>query len=226
MNQISEAFIRTPVGIVKVGKRIPVSSAAKTKSGGNRPSLSVGGTVEKGHIIKRARDSLDKKEYEAWVKEDLKIKSLQGALYRVYVSEHPILSDPKYWKHLPVDYRSLYELSLIDDDKLRDYIKQGKVHHDLGRGEATQLKRNSWDDAQSADNNSSKTKIKARLPLPTVSPALAVLRQITRYFVPDQAWKEFNYQNPRPSEIPSKEASEAALQWVEAQRTRKRGERK
>jgi hypothetical protein len=25
----------------------------------------------------------------------------------VHISEHPVLSDKKYWKHLPVDYRSL-----------------------------------------------------------------------------------------------------------------------
>ena len=208
-----------------------VGKTAETKL--NRPSLtkqfltcnekSVGGTIEKGRLIKRAQGSLDKNEYKAWIVEDLKLKPY-GAKLRVYISEHSILSDPKYWKHLPADYRTLYELSQIDDDNLLDYIKKGKVHHDLTRGKATQLKRDSWDDGESPDNNSSKVK-KMPLPLPGVSEHLAVLLKITRYFCPDQVLKEYARQNPRPSELPSKEVSETALQWVEMQRARKSGAR-
>jgi hypothetical protein len=151
--------------------------------------------------------------------------TLYGAGLLFYIAEHAILSDPKYWKHLPADYRSLYELSQIDDDKLLDYIRKDKVHHDLKRGKAVKLKLDSRDDA-SADVSSGKRAAKNPLPLPTVSPALAVLRGITRYFCSDQIWKAHDSQNlRRPSELPSKEDIDAALRWVEMQRSRKRGAR-
>ena len=214
---------------ISASHRIGKDTTAKSEL--NRPSLtkefltfnekSVAGTMSKASLIKRARIGLDPKEYDAWVKEDLKLKPY-GAKLLFYISEHSILTDSKYWKYFPVDYRSLYELSQIKDGKLLGYIKAGKVHHDLTRGAAKKLNIDSRD---SADNNSGKAKIKARLPQPGISDAMAVVRGITRYFVPDQAWKTFDSQNPRPNEIPSKEVIENALSWVEFQRARKRGER-
>ena len=232
MTQISEAtFIPTPVGNVKGGKRIPVSSAAKTEL--DRPSLtreylayngkSVEGIIEKDHLVKRARESLHRKEFEAWVREDLKLKP-NGVKLFLGIANHAILSDPKNWRRLPVDYRSLYELSQIDDDKLRDLIEQGKVHHDLTRGKATQLKLDSWGDVESADNSFSEQP-EPNLPLQYIPESLKVLRHITRKFVSDKAWKPYDSQNPRPAELPSKEEIETAFAWVEMKREQMRGAR-
>jgi hypothetical protein len=174
---------------------------------------SVEGTFQKARLIKRAQDSLDKKVWKAWVVEDLHLSTWSAGLY-VYISEHRILSDPKYWKYLPVDYRTLYELSQIADDKLLEYVRKGDVHHDLGRPKAIELKRDSLDKPP-----------KKPLPLLNVPDELTVLQKITRYFRSDQVWKTYMLQNPRPSELPSKDDIEAALRWVELKRGQMRGKR-
>jgi hypothetical protein len=69
----------------------------------------------------------------------LRLSAWSAGLY-VHISEHPILSDKKYWKHLPVDYRTLYELSQMDAGKLLEYIAKGGVRHDLRRAQAVKLK--------------------------------------------------------------------------------------
>jgi hypothetical protein len=174
---------------------------------------SVEGTVQKGRIIKQGQERLDKEEWKAWVVEDLHLTLWSAGLY-VHISEHTILSDPKYWKYLPVDYRSLYELSQIDDDKLLEKITKREVHHDLGRSESVKLKL-----------DSSGKPSKKPLPLLNVPDELAVLQKITRYFRPDNVWQAYVRQNPRPSELPSKEDIEAALRWVEMKRGQMRGKR-
>jgi hypothetical protein len=174
---------------------------------------SVEGTIQKGRIIKQGQERLDKEEWKAWVVEDLHLTLWSAGLY-VHISEHTILSDPKYWKYLPVGYRSLYELSQIDDDKLLEKITKREVHHDLGRSESVKLKL-----------DSSGKPPKKPLPLLNVPDALAVLQKITRYFRPDNVWQAYVRQNPRPSELPSKEDIEAALRWVEIKRGQMRGKR-
>jgi hypothetical protein len=97
---------------------------------------SVQGIIQKGRIIKLAEVRLKepkdqwKHAWKAWVKGDLKLSEWGAALY-MHISEHHILSDPQFWKFLPVDYRTLYELSLIPDEKLLESINKGGVHHDL-----------------------------------------------------------------------------------------------
>lgn len=44
------------------------------------------------------------------------------------LSEHPILSDPKYADKLPVQWAKLYELSFLPDDTLVKIINDGTVH--------------------------------------------------------------------------------------------------
>jgi hypothetical protein len=47
----------------------------------------------------------------------------------------------------------------------------------------------------------------------------------TAHFRSDKEWQAYMRQNPRPSELPSKDDIEAAVQYVETKRRRMRGER-
>jgi hypothetical protein len=125
------------------------------------------------------------------------------------------LSDPKYWKQLPADYRTLYELSQIKDDKLREYITKGGVHHDLRRDAAVKLK------IQSTE----KPKPKDPPPMPPMPDALELLQNVVRYFRSDKEWKAYIHHTPRPNDLPSKDDIEAAVQYVETKRRQMRGAR-
>jgi hypothetical protein len=173
---------------------------------------SIESTIEKGRVIKRGQKEL-KEEWTAWVVDDLRLSAWSAGLY-VHISEHPILSDKKYWKHLPVDYWTLYELSQMDAGKLLEYITKGGVHHDLRRAQAVKLKLDGSDEPP-----------KETLPSPNIPDALEVLLNVARYFRQDKDWQAYMRQNPRPSELPSKDDIEAAVQYVETKRRQMRGER-
>ena len=96
--------------------------------------------IEKSRLLKQARKELSDKEWTAWVRKDLRLQPYTARLYE-HISKNSILCDQQYWKHLPAELRSLYELSQIrDKTKLLEYIAQGDVHHDMKRAEATKPK--------------------------------------------------------------------------------------
>jgi hypothetical protein len=201
----------------------PTEVSANTTSDAIRHSLTtefrewnekgIKSIIEKGRVIQRGKDELSKKEYAAWVIDDLRLKPYAAGLY-VYIFKNPILSDEKNWKHLPGDYRTLYELSQIDEDKLRGYITKGGVHHDMERSAASKLK-----------NDNTDKKRKDPLPPPPIANQLKLLMSALRYFHQDKEWRAYMYQTLRPNTLPSKEDMEAGVEYVEKQRLRKRGER-
>jgi hypothetical protein len=169
--------------------------------------------IEKGRIIQRGKDELSDEEWTAWVVDDLRLKPYAANLY-VLISRNPILSDEKNWKHLPADYRTLYELSLTKDDKLREYITQGGVHHDLKRDAAGKLKKQSMDKPKPK---------KDPMPMPKIPDHLQLLQNVLLYFRQAKEWRAYMHHTPRPDELPSKEDIEAAVQYVEKKRLQMRG---
>jgi hypothetical protein len=109
------------------------------------------------------------------------------------------LSDRQYWKHLPADYRSLYELSLIrDQKKLLELIAKGDVHHDLRRDAAVKLKRATTDKAPAPQDV---------LPSVDMDDSLEVLLNVLRVLRSDKDLQAYMRDHPPPSELPSEDAS-------------------
>jgi hypothetical protein len=170
-------------------------------------------TIEKGRLIKRGQEEL-KEGWAAWVKDDLHLSVWSAGLY-IQIADNPIISDRMHWKHLPVDYRTLYELSLIRDQKtLLEKITEGNVHAGLGRAEAVKLKHKFLDKPA-----------RPALPMPDMPDALQLLVNVVRYFLSDKDWRAYTHQNKRPDELPSKDEIESALEFVESKRLKKRGAR-
>jgi hypothetical protein len=175
---------------------------------------SIESTIEKGRVIKRGQEEL-KEQWKAWVVEDLRLSDWSAVLY-VQISEHPILSDRKYWKHLPADYRSLYELSLIrDQKKLLEYITKGDVHHDLRRDQAVKLKRATMDKAPAKSQDV--------LPSVDMDDSLEVLLNVLRVLRSDKDLQDYMRHHPPPSELPSEDEIEDASRYVQDRIRRKRG---
>jgi hypothetical protein len=169
--------------------------------------------IEKGRVLKQGQEELGKKEWIAWVVEDLHIKPWSAGRY-IQISDHPILSDKKYWKQLPADYRTLYELSLIrDHNKLLEHITKGDVHHDLSRDEATKLKRATMDKKKPKDDDDP-------FPLPD---HLQVLLNALRFFLPDKDLEDYMRHNRPPSDPPVEDQIEDATRYVLDRIRRKRG---
>jgi hypothetical protein len=135
----------------------------------------------------------------------------------VHISEHPILSDRKYWKYLPADSRSLYELSLIrDQKKLIDCVKTGAVHHDMRRSEAVDLKRANTDKPPA-------TKPQDVLPSIDMDDHLELLLNVLRILRSDKDLQAYMRDHPLPSELPSEDEIEDASRYVQERIRRQRG---
>jgi len=117
---------------------------------------------------------------------------------------------------LPADYRSLYELSLIrDQKKLLEYITKGDGHHDLRRDQAVKLKRATMDKAPAKSQDV--------LPSVDMDDSLEVLLNVLRVLRSDKDLQDYMRHHPPPSELPSEDEIEDASRYVQDRIWRKRG---
>jgi hypothetical protein len=209
----------------------PNEVSANTTTDASRASLteqfqkwnekSVEAAIEKSRLIKRAQKELSNKEWRAWVREDLRLSPYTAKLYE-HISNNSILCDQQYWKQLPSEPRSLYELSLIrDKTKLLEYIAQGDVHQGLTRAQATKLKNTALDKpTRKKRNDDDDDDI-----FPPIEDHIERCLNALRVIRPDKALTDYMRDHPPPNEIPSADEIEDALRYVINEIQKKRGAR-
>jgi hypothetical protein len=99
----------------------------------------VEGIIETGKRLIMIKEDVDRGE---WLK-ILKSRDLFGedtAQRCMAIARNPILSIPANGRYLPRSLNTLYELTQISDDRLSEYIKDGRIYPELTREKAIDLK--------------------------------------------------------------------------------------
>lgn len=195
--------------------------------------------VGKGIVILRGK-AKDKPEghrhgeYGPWLVNQLRLgKNVKAALWQaamfMRIAEHSIISDRRYWRSLPGSYRTLWELSHIPEEILIEHINGGRVHHDLSRSEAENLRKEvlccEESDGDTSDHESSDNAPNTNLPLPPIPKEGAVLLKVVRYFIADKIIRAHMRANEDVSGFPSNSALDAAVRWAKEEYSRMRGGR-
>jgi hypothetical protein len=89
----------------------------------------VDGIIKTGKFLLDAKEELDRDVFGALkLPFDLRVSQM---LRRI--ASHPVISDAKHASRLPACWRTLYELTRIDDDLLRAALADGRIHPALQR---------------------------------------------------------------------------------------------
>jgi hypothetical protein len=127
------------------------------KSRGNKPKTvtewrtyitepwqnAVDSIIETGRRLLEAKDGV---EYGEWGKifKNNKPFSVVTAKKLICIAEHPVLSNRSHVNGLPPSWGTLYELSQIPEPLMLQMLEEGKIHPELTRREAEQLK--NWEE--------------------------------------------------------------------------------
>jgi hypothetical protein len=180
---------------------------------------SIESIIKKAEVLQQGKKALSKKEWTAWVKEDLRLSTTAANYYHL-ISKNATLKDEKHWPHLPDDYRTLYELSLIKDDKLLECIANGDVHHGLTRREATELK-----NATLGKKKRGKSKDDDGWPADDLSDYEQAYLNALRIVRGDKALQDYMRDHPIPAELPDEALIQEATDSVIKQIQKKSGKR-
>jgi hypothetical protein len=95
--------------------------------------------IETGQRLIEAKEEV---EYGEWGKifENNKPFSLRTAEFLMGIAKNPVLTNPLHATLLPPSWFTLYQLSLIPAEDLQKLIDAGKVHSELTRAEAENLR--------------------------------------------------------------------------------------
>ena len=110
----------------------------------NALKKSAEGIIEAGKVLIRVKSRLRHGQWEEWVIRTLRFgerkrngaADLRKAQELMLLARHEVISNPKYFASLPPRIQTLYVLSQIPDDDLRELIAAGVVHQGLTRKEA------------------------------------------------------------------------------------------
>ncbi len=100
---------------------------------------SLQGILEAGRDLIAAKEALPHGEFQAMVESDLPFGP-RSARMLMAVAKHPRLSDRNHGSDLPASWRTLYELSKLDDDSFAAALEGGKIRPDMERQEARALR--------------------------------------------------------------------------------------
>jgi hypothetical protein len=186
----------------------------------NALKKSIEGFIEAGKVLIRAKNQVKKQRvrWEDWVIRTVRFgerkrngaADLRKAQELMLLARHPVISNPKYFAALPPRIQTLYVLSQILDDDLRELIEAGVVHQGLTRKEAAKLKPRAPNDDPADDDD----------PAPP-APAAAMQNEakVLLHFVitvarPDVV-RAYQRSLKREPGLPSKEDFDRAVQFAQ-----------
>ena len=86
--------------------------------------------VARGRLLLEARDELEHGSFEAMVKRHFDLSTAR--MYRI-VAAHPVISNRCHVNALPPSMRTLYELTKLPEEILRQKLKDGSINPKLER---------------------------------------------------------------------------------------------
>ena len=86
--------------------------------------------MERGRLLSEARDELESGSFEAMVKRHFDLSTAR--MYRI-VAAHPVISNRCHVNALPPSMRTLYELTKLPEEILRQKLKDGSINPKLER---------------------------------------------------------------------------------------------
>jgi len=86
--------------------------------------------VARGRLLLEARDELKHGSFEATVKRHFDLRTAR--MYRI-VTAHPVISNRCHVNALPPSMRTLYELTKLPEEILRQKLKDGSINPKLER---------------------------------------------------------------------------------------------
>jgi hypothetical protein len=93
--------------------------------------------IETGRALIKAKAQLEAHQFKAMVKQDLAV-TRPTATKLMLIAEKEVLVDHK--DKLPACWRTIYELSQLDDDKLLEAIESGHINPKMHRDQACGLR--------------------------------------------------------------------------------------
>jgi hypothetical protein len=83
-------------------------------------------------LLNEAKDELDHGEFLAMIEDKLPFGA-RTAQMLMGIAKHPIIGNAKYISHLPPSWGTLYELTKIPDEELKQMIAEGRINSELER---------------------------------------------------------------------------------------------
>ncbi len=96
--------------------------------------------LETGRRITEAKADLDHGEFINMVNEDLPFGPRSAQMFMT-ISNHPVLSNANHGSHLPVSWRTLYELTRLPTEFVEQQIESGNITPETTRGDVARWKR-------------------------------------------------------------------------------------
>lgn len=99
----------------------------------------VEGLMEAGLVLIRGKKQLKHGEFSEWVKHKLGL-SIRDAEMLMSLARHEMISNPCHWHAFPGSPRTLWELTRIPPERLRELIANKKINSAMTRKEAVALR--------------------------------------------------------------------------------------
>jgi len=121
-------------------------------------SASVAGVVGVGRVLVEAKENLPG-EFGVMIERDLPFGQ-RTAQMLMAIGRHAVLSDPNHGSRLPSSWRTLYELSRVEPDRLLAAIESRRVHPEMHQFEARMLSGDTKAKARSGRGSASDASLK------------------------------------------------------------------
>src|SRR5215831_6419128 len=93
--------------------------------------------IARGRLLIEMKDTLEHGEFENTVAKHF---TPQTARKLIAIARHPIISNRAHGRDLPASWRTLYELTQLDDDVLRRALRDGRIHPNMERSAVMALR--------------------------------------------------------------------------------------
>ena len=140
-----------PLGAV-TGRMTTMTTLATQPATDNEPALwhaaqireawqsSVEAIIETGRRIAEAKDALEHGEFEKMVESELPFGPRAARMLMAVGIDHRLLNR-NHGSDLPSNWRTLYEITRLDDDQFNDALESGVIRPDVKRSAIVQLRR-------------------------------------------------------------------------------------
>jgi hypothetical protein len=95
--------------------------------------------IRTGQTLLKAKKKLAHGQWGALFANGLIPISERVAQMFMAIARHPILSNPNHGSHLPPAWRTVYELTRVDDETLTYALEDGRIHPGMERKDVTAL---------------------------------------------------------------------------------------
>lgn len=102
---------------------------------------SVVAIIDVGKLLLEAKATLPHGEFGPMIKSDKVPFGVRTAQFLMAIAEHSILSNTKHASLLPPSWMTVYELTRLPDEPLREMLSNGTIHPDIQRSEVVKLRR-------------------------------------------------------------------------------------